>query len=130
MANGETDIFVNKIFANQSARLHYTKMASTSKHKLGSSSCGPRPSRTWSICEIRENYCLQKLYKNFAMYSSLRRTVVILTSGTVKNNNSTERANISQQVNHDTNKPIDCASWYTHILSNGQKRPHTYLFAP
>ena len=54
MANGETDIFV------KSARLYYTKMASTSKHKLGSLSCGPRPSRTWSICEIRENYCLQK----------------------------------------------------------------------
>ena len=25
--------------------------------------------------------------------------------------------------------PIDCAPWYKHILSNGQKRPHTYLFA-
>ena len=47
-------------------------MASISKHKLSSSSCGPRPSRTWSI---------HKICENFAMYGSLRCTVVILTSG-------------------------------------------------
>ena len=62
-------------FANESARLHNTKMPSTCKHKLSSSSCGPRPSQTWSIHKICENY---------AMYSSLRCTVVILTSGIVK----------------------------------------------